>query len=195
MFRRLSDTVLVADRQLRPERYRRIRRGRRDGDRQQPPRRRGSRASPPSADIEAPRAPPGSTTVTSRSPAGSRPDQIEAMAAALAKRPRCSLFCRSGTRSTYLWALARAQPGHGRRDDRSLEREAAGYDLSPLRALSRLIVEHAPRAAARSSSSTISRTGTTPSSAAPVHLGVEQDRRDVRRPRAGPGPGWPRSTL
>ena len=41
------------------------------------------------------------------------------------------LFCRSGTRSTYLWALARASDGA---DPQSLAEQAAvaGYDLSPL---------------------------------------------------------------
>lgn len=40
-------------------------------------------------------------------------------------------FCRSGTRSTYLWALARSQQGAGRTE--LMEKAAAaGYDLSPL---------------------------------------------------------------
>ena len=42
-------------------------------------------------------------------------------------------LCRSGTRSTFLWALARAQAGD---DVEELEAKAAsaGYDLSPIRA-------------------------------------------------------------
>jgi uncharacterized protein (TIGR01244 family) len=40
-------------------------------------------------------------------------------------------FCRSGTRSTYLWALARSQQGAD--GDALIEKAAAaGYDLSPL---------------------------------------------------------------
>jgi uncharacterized protein (TIGR01244 family) len=57
-------------------------------------------------------------------------DQVDAMAEALDEGPALA-FCRSGTRSTYLWALARARRG----DDASiLARQAAeaGYDLSPI---------------------------------------------------------------
>jgi uncharacterized protein (TIGR01244 family) len=43
-------------------------------------------------------------------------------------------FCRSGTRSTFLWALARASLGD---DGGELvgKASAAGYDLSPIRYL------------------------------------------------------------
>jgi len=40
-------------------------------------------------------------------------------------------FCRSGTRSTYLWALAEAQRGADG-DDLIRKAAAAGYDLSPI---------------------------------------------------------------
>ena len=41
-------------------------------------------------------------------------------------------FCRSGTRSTYLWALARARLGDD--PDGLVEKaEAAGYDISGIR--------------------------------------------------------------
>jgi uncharacterized protein (TIGR01244 family) len=42
------------------------------------------------------------------------------------------LFCRSGTRSTWLWALAEASRGA---DPETLigQAAAAGYDLTPLR--------------------------------------------------------------
>ena len=41
-------------------------------------------------------------------------------------------FCRSGTRSTFLWALARASMGDG--GDTLAEKAAgAGYDLAPIR--------------------------------------------------------------
>jgi uncharacterized protein (TIGR01244 family) len=59
--------------------------------------------------------------------------QVEAMAAALAAAPGPVLaFCRSGTRSTFAWALARARAGE---DGASLRAQAAaaGYDLSALR--------------------------------------------------------------
>ncbi len=61
------------------------------------------------------------------------PDQIAAMAEALdAAQGRTLAFCRSGTRSTFLWALARRQGGA---DGAELfeQAAAAGYDLSPLR--------------------------------------------------------------
>lgn len=58
-------------------------------------------------------------------------EQVEAMADALEDGPALA-FCRSGTRSTYLWALARARRGA---DPEALTRAAAdaGYDLSPVR--------------------------------------------------------------
>ena len=40
-------------------------------------------------------------------------------------------FCRSGTRSTYLWALAEAQHGADG-DDLIRKAAAAGYDLTPI---------------------------------------------------------------
>ena len=64
---------------------------------------------------------------------GLSPDLVSAMAEALAQTQGKTLaFCRSGTRSTYLWALARAANGA---DGDTLMRQAAeaGYDLTPLR--------------------------------------------------------------
>ena len=59
--------------------------------------------------------------------------QVAAMADALeqAKGPVLA-FCRSGTRSTFLWALARNRMGD---DGAALiaKAAAAGYDLSPIR--------------------------------------------------------------
>jgi uncharacterized protein (TIGR01244 family) len=43
-------------------------------------------------------------------------------------------FCRSGTRSTYLWALARKTSG-GSGAEIVLQAAEAGYDLSPLEPL------------------------------------------------------------
>ena len=58
-------------------------------------------------------------------------EQVEAMAAALARPAPALAFCRSGTRSTYLWALARGAAG-----DQPAEIAAkaanAGYDVSTL---------------------------------------------------------------
>jgi len=67
--------------------------------------------------------------------AGFSEDQIDAMAAALegAQGPVLA-YCRSGTRSTLLWALAQASCGE---DPEALAAAAAqaGYDLAPIRGL------------------------------------------------------------
>ncbi|WP_374410741.1 TIGR01244 family sulfur transferase [Novosphingobium colocasiae] len=61
--------------------------------------------------------------------------QVEAMAEALKRAQGPVLaYCRSGTRSTLLWALARAKAG----DNPGViaaQAQAAGYDVSPIRAL------------------------------------------------------------
>jgi uncharacterized protein (TIGR01244 family) len=57
-------------------------------------------------------------------------DRIDAMADALERGPAL-LFCRSGTRSTWLWALARASRG-GEADTLLRQAAEAGHDLSPL---------------------------------------------------------------
>ena len=59
-------------------------------------------------------------------------EQVAAMGEALAMPGPALAFCRSGTRSTYLWALARARLGD---DPDALvgKAEAAGYDLSGIR--------------------------------------------------------------
>lgn len=61
---------------------------------------------------------------------GFPPAAVNAMRAALDEGPVLA-FCRSGTRSTWLWALARASGGA---DAATLIRQAAaaGYDLRPL---------------------------------------------------------------
>lgn len=64
---------------------------------------------------------------------GLREDQVVAMAAALEQAEGKSLaFCRSGTRSTFLWALARARLGEDG-DTLAAKAAAAGYDISPIR--------------------------------------------------------------
>ena len=58
-------------------------------------------------------------------------EQVEAMTAALAQPGPALAFCRSGTRSTFLWSLTRGAAG-----DEPAEIAAkaanAGYDVSPL---------------------------------------------------------------
>ncbi|HEX8309279.1 MAG TPA: TIGR01244 family sulfur transferase [Allosphingosinicella sp.] len=58
--------------------------------------------------------------------------QVEAMAAALEQGPVLA-FCRTGTRSTFLWALARASRGVPAEESIAAA-AAAGYDLGPIRA-------------------------------------------------------------
>lgn len=67
--------------------------------------------------------------------AGFSVPQVEAMRTALDDNSGKTLaFCRSGTRSTLLWALAEAHDG---RDPESVANEAAnaGYDVSPIRSI------------------------------------------------------------
>lgn len=66
--------------------------------------------------------------------AGFSPDQVAAMGEALEQASGPVLaFCRSGTRSTLIWALARARAGD---DPAELSAKAAsaGYDLTPIQA-------------------------------------------------------------
>jgi len=67
--------------------------------------------------------------------AGFSEEQVAAMGQALAAAPGPVLaFCRSGTRSTLVWALARARAGDAPAE-LSAKAAAAGYDLSPIRPL------------------------------------------------------------
>lgn len=64
---------------------------------------------------------------------GLSPDQVSAMVEATEQAEgKLLAFCKSGTRSAYLWALARSQQGA---DGETLIAQAAeaGYDLTPLR--------------------------------------------------------------
>lgn len=59
--------------------------------------------------------------------------QIDQMIAALGESEGAVLgYCRSGTRSTLLWALAQAKLGTAT-DDIARTAMAAGYDVSPIR--------------------------------------------------------------
>ena len=60
------------------------------------------------------------------------PERVEAMAEALEQGPVLA-FCRTGTRSTFLWALARAARG-APAEESVAAAAAAGYDLGPIRA-------------------------------------------------------------
>lgn len=67
--------------------------------------------------------------------AGLDEEQVRAMVTALqAARGPVLAYCRSGTRSTLLWALAQATAG---RDPDAIAAEAAGagYDVTPIRPL------------------------------------------------------------
>ncbi|WP_129792243.1 TIGR01244 family sulfur transferase [Sphingosinicella sp. CPCC 101087] len=60
-------------------------------------------------------------------------EQVEALAEALGgAEGKVMLFCRSGTRSAHLWALAEASRG-GDGESLIAKAGAAGYDLSSLR--------------------------------------------------------------
>ncbi|MEY2883946.1 MAG: hypothetical protein RL490_1670 [Pseudomonadota bacterium] len=59
---------------------------------------------------------------------GINSDQVAAMAAALAESDRVLAYCRSGTRSTNLWALAEASRG-GDPDAIVAAAEAGGYNV------------------------------------------------------------------
>ena len=59
-------------------------------------------------------------------------DQVEALAASLDDAEgETLLFCRSGTRSTWLWALAEARRGAGA-ETLVAQAARAGYDIRPL---------------------------------------------------------------
>ncbi|MGH6786549.1 MAG: TIGR01244 family sulfur transferase [Novosphingobium sp.] len=67
--------------------------------------------------------------------AGFSEPQVAAMAEALAEAQGPVLaYCRSGTRSTLLWALAQASQGADP-DALAAAAAAAGYDLAPIRTL------------------------------------------------------------
>ena len=67
--------------------------------------------------------------------AGFSQPQVDAMAAALGgAQGKILAYCRSGTRSTLLWALAQASEG-AQPEALAESAAAAGYDLSPIRAM------------------------------------------------------------
>ena len=65
--------------------------------------------------------------------AGFSAPQIDAMAEALEEADgKVLAYCRSGTRSTLLWALAQAQSGRDP-EEIAADARAAGYDVTPVR--------------------------------------------------------------
>ncbi|MEY4239065.1 MAG: hypothetical protein RL339_1666 [Pseudomonadota bacterium] len=67
--------------------------------------------------------------------AGFSGPQVEAMAAALDRSAgKVLAYCRSGTRSTLLWALAQASKGADL-EEVTAQAATAGYDVSPVRPL------------------------------------------------------------
>ncbi|NCP10822.1 MAG: TIGR01244 family phosphatase [Sphingomonadales bacterium] len=67
--------------------------------------------------------------------AGFSHPQVDAMAAVLARADGPVLgYCRSGTRSTLLWALAQAKAGAAP-DEIAAKSAQAGYDVAPIRAM------------------------------------------------------------
>ena len=67
--------------------------------------------------------------------------QIEAMREALdSAQGKVLAFCRSGTRSTMLWAMAEAKAGRDI-DAIASEASAAGYDTSPIRPTMELLAK------------------------------------------------------
>jgi uncharacterized protein (TIGR01244 family) len=127
--RRLDDVTLVLPRQLVPadlpglaaRGIRLVVNNRPDGEEPD---------QPLSAEIEAAARAAGLDYLHLPIAGGFPANRVEAMARALDEGPLLA-FCRSGTRSTYLWALARSSLGV---DSDQLVRAAAeaGYDLSPL---------------------------------------------------------------
>jgi uncharacterized protein (TIGR01244 family) len=92
--------------------------------------------APQGADIAAAAAAAGLNYVAIPiSHAGFSEPQVNAMIAALEQAEGPILaYCRSGTRSTFLWALAAAKQGE---DPDAIARAAlqAGYDISPIRGM------------------------------------------------------------
>ena len=90
---------------------------------------------PSSADLEAAAAAAGlAYRAIPITHAGFSEPQVAAMRAALADATGPVLaFCRSGTRSTFVWALARAADGADA-DTLAAKAAGAGYDISPIRA-------------------------------------------------------------
>ena len=133
MLRRIDDRMLVAG-QIRPEDIAAVKDGgvtmlvnnRPDGE---------EAGQPSSAEIEAAARAAGVDYRHIPVTSGFSEEQVETMGVALdAAEGQVLAFCRSGTRSTFLWALARAQKGDPA-EELFEKAVAAGYDLRPIQAL------------------------------------------------------------
>jgi uncharacterized protein (TIGR01244 family) len=92
-------------------------------------------SAPQSADIEAAARDAGMKYIAIPiTHSGFSGPQVEAMIAALADGDKILAYCRSGTRSTLLWALAQARQGV-EADEISRLAGNAGYDITPVRAM------------------------------------------------------------
>ena len=129
-FRELDEKTLVADHQLRAsDMAAAVARGvtlivnnRPDGEEPD---------QPMAAEIEAAARAAGLRYAHIPVAAGFSGETIAAMSAALEAEGLALLFCRSGTRSTYLWALARAREG-APVDALRVAAARSGYDLRPI---------------------------------------------------------------
>lgn len=70
--------------------------------------------------------------------AGFSEPQVRAMAEALAGDGKVLAYCRSGTRSTLLWALAEASRGASL-EGLAQAAQQAGYDIAPVRAIAEVL--------------------------------------------------------
>ena len=87
---------------------------------------------PPAAEIEAAARAAGLDYVHIPVSNALSDDKVAAMGEALANAEgNALLFCKSGTRSAYLWALARARQG-AEADELIFRAAQAGYDLRPI---------------------------------------------------------------
>ena len=130
MYRRLDDKVLVAG-QIRPEDVAdlasagitTIVNNRPDGEEPGQPESGSIAAAARAANVDYRHVPVAG---------GLSPAQVAATATAIDEASgQVLLFCRSGTRSTYVWAFVRAGQGAAA-ETLSAQAAAAGYDLSPL---------------------------------------------------------------
>lgn len=88
-------------------------------------------SQPPSAVIEAAARAAGLDYVHIPVRGGPGPDQVEAVARAVAAAEGPVLaFCRSGTRSIVTWSIGQALSGSADRETLVAQGAAAGYDLS-----------------------------------------------------------------
>lgn len=131
MLRRIDERMLVAG-QIRPEDLAAVKgegvtmvvNNRPDGEEEDQPSAAEMEAAARAAGLEYRHIPVAS---------GFSANQVQAMAAAIEEAEGQVLaFCRSGTRSTFLWAVTQA--GRGESAEELVRKAAtAGYDLSPIR--------------------------------------------------------------